>query len=93
MSAKQRERHKQLRYQAACEKEAEKYRDYYDDLDYDPDDYCWQCGGEGWLVAGEDLALDDPVNNCDWSMGVDAGEAGRCPCCRGSGSAEDCTYW
>jgi hypothetical protein len=67
-----------------------------DDFDYcsdDERDQCWQCGGDGYLIAGVDIDLDDPVNNCDWSMGVDAGEVGKCPCCHGSGLAKDCTYW
>lgn len=68
-----------------------------DDWDWGCDDgvdeSCWTCGGEGWLVAGEDKPLDDPVNNFDWSMDCEAGEIGKCPNCRGSGKAEDCWYW
>lgn len=54
------------------------------------DEACHTCGGEGWLIAGEDYPLDDPVNNCDWGMGVNAGEAGKCFNCKGSGKLEDC---
>lgn len=64
-----------------------------DDYIGDEQELCWQCGGDGYMVAGVDIDLDDPVNNCDWSMGCDAGEVGKCPCCHGSGKAKDCTYW
>lgn len=66
--------------------------DDFDDYD-DENATCWQCGGEKYLIAGEDIDVDDPVNGFDWSMGVNAGQVGKCPCCKGSGKAEDCTYW
>jgi hypothetical protein len=63
----------------------------YDDSERDDD--CWQCRGEKYLVAGEDIEIQDAVNNYDWSMGCHAGEVGKCPCCGGTGLAKDCTYW
>lgn len=58
-----------------------------DDFDYDPDRNCHYCGGEGWGVVGCDWDCDDPIN------GPYDGEIERCPCCHGSGKAEDCTFW
>lgn len=57
----------------------------YDDL-YDPEDdrECWQCGGDGWGIVGQDWS------GSDWNVD---GEIQRCPCCGGSGDAKDCTYW
>lgn len=49
-------------------------------------DECWQCGGEGWGIIGDDFPNMDPVNDPD-------GEVEKCPCCGGTGKAEDCTYW
>lgn len=48
---------------------------------------CHTCGGEGWGVVGSDWDSDDPIN------GPYDGEIERCPNCRGSGKAKDCTYW
>jgi len=48
---------------------------------------CWHCDGEGWGVIGDDWDSSDPIN------GPYPGEIERCPCCRGSGKAEDCTFW
>jgi hypothetical protein len=48
---------------------------------------CWHCGGEGWGIIGDDWESDDPIN------GPYPGEIERCPCCHGSGKAEDCTFW
>lgn len=48
---------------------------------------CWQCGGDGWGVLGDDFSNTDPL----WD-GPD-GQIVKCPCCHGSGKAEDCTYW
>jgi len=46
---------------------------------------CWQCGGEGCGVTGDDWSV-DPL----WEQ---EGVVADCPCCRGSGKAKDCTYW
>lgn len=73
------------------------YGDNQDDSAYDEcgcgmddcpqcDKWCWQCGGEGWGVRGDDWMNDDPVNDAD-------GVIERCPCCHGSGKAKDCCYW
>lgn len=68
------------------------------DQDFDDDDYgdgsqddphrkhCWLCHGDGWGLRGEDWENDDPVNEAD-------GEIERCPCCGGSGKAEDECFW
>ena len=59
-----------------------------DDCDYDGEDQlCHQCGGDGWGIVGVDWDSDDPIN------GPYVGEIEPCPCCGGSGKAEDCTYW
>jgi len=62
-----------------------------DDYPYDADGHdrraCWHCGGEGWGVIGDDWDSSDPIN------GPYPGEIERCPCCHGSGKAEDCTFW
>jgi hypothetical protein len=65
------------------------WEDDCDDEPHDPwmDDECWQCGGEGWGVVGNDWDSDDSIN------GPYPGEVQRCPCCRGSGKAKDCWYW
>lgn len=57
-----------------------------DDYDRDPDASCHYCRGEGWGLAGVDWGNDDPVNTPD-------GEVEVCPCCGGSGDADDCTFW
>lgn len=48
---------------------------------------CWQCGGEGSVMWGCDIDIGDPF----WDPGE--GEVTPCPCCRGSGNADDCLYW
>jgi len=48
---------------------------------------CHYCGGEGYGVVGCDWDSDDPIN------GPYEGEVQKCPCCHGSGKAEDCTFW
>lgn len=48
---------------------------------------CWQCDGQGWGIIGCDWDTRDAVN------GPYDGEVEDCPCCGGSGEAEDCTYW
>ncbi len=62
-----------------------------DDIEWDegePDDQCcYYCGVEGWGVVGCDWDSRDPIN------GPYDGEIERCPCCGGSGKAEDCTFW
>jgi hypothetical protein len=67
-------------------------RIYFDDNE--PDDSYWDescdchyCGGEGWGIVGTDWDSDDPIN------GPYPGEIERCPCCGGSGDADDCTFW
>ena len=57
------------------------------DDDYDDESRCWQCGGQGWGIVGVDWDCDDPIN------GPYDGECETCPCCGGSGQADDCTYW
>jgi hypothetical protein len=53
----------------------------------DPEDRCWYCGGEGWGIIGTDWDADDPIN------GPYDGAVEKCPCCKGSGRAKDCTFW
>jgi hypothetical protein len=56
----------------------------------DYDDYhmdCWQCGGQGHVIIGNDMDSPDPIN------GPYDGDIVECPCCGGSGLGEDCTYW
>lgn len=64
-----------------------------DDTDTDTDFYCDDerdlchfCGGAGSGVVGDDWDNDDPIN-------VDDGTFETCPCCGGSGRADDCTFW
>lgn len=60
-------------------------QDWYDG---DPDSqHCHYCGGEGYGMVGCDWDSDDPIN------GPYDGEIQKCPCCRGSGDAKDCTFW
>lgn len=58
-----------------------------DDDDGDRPRSCWYCGGEGYGIVGNDWDSDDPIN------GPYDGEIERCPCCGGTGQAEDCTFW
>ena len=53
--------------------------DYYDD---ETDQNCHFCGGDGYMMGDE---LDD------LDM-YDADKVYKCPCCRGSGDAKDCTF-
>lgn len=48
---------------------------------------CHYCGGKGHGIVGVDWESDDPIN------GPYEGESEECPCCGGSGSAEDCKFW
>lgn len=64
----------------------EELPDYWDD-DGEPQYNCHYCGGEGWGLVGTDWDSDDPIN------GPYDGESQECPCCHGSGKAEDCTFW
>ena len=59
--------------------------DYADD--FDELDRCHYCCGEGWGIVGTDWDSDDAIN------GPYDGETQRCPCCGGSGLAEDCIFW
>ncbi len=59
----------------------------YDDPDDDFDGDCHYCHGEGWYMVGVDHDCDDGVN------GPFDGEVVKCPCCGGTGDAEDCTFW
>ena len=59
--------------------------DSHEDPDNDPG--CHYCGGEGYGHVGTDWDCDDPIN------GPYDGEFMACPCCGGSGSADDCTFW
>ena len=54
--------------------------------DCDPDSECWQCNGEGYVIIGEEV----PARDIDLG---DEGKSRACPCCNGSGSAKDETYW
>ena len=59
-----------------------------DDDDYDDgDNECWYCHGDGSGMVGVDWDSDDLIN------GPYPGDVERCPCCRGSGLAKDCTFW
>ncbi len=58
-----------------------------DDFYYDDERNCHYCGGEGYGIVGTDWDSDDPIN------GPYDGEIEECPCCNGSGKAEDCTFW
>jgi hypothetical protein len=61
-------------------------QDYIDEGD--PDSHlCHYCGGEGRGIVGTDWDCMDGVN------GPYDGDVERCPCCNGSGKAEDCTFW
>ena len=62
----------------------EDYEDYYPE---EEERECWYCRGEGWGIVGTDWDSDDPIN------GPYPGEIEKCPCCHGSGNAEDCTFW
>lgn len=56
--------------------------------DRDPDEQrCHFCGGDGWGMVGCDWDSDDPIN------GPYDGDIDKCPCCGGSGNANDCTFW
>jgi hypothetical protein len=57
-----------------------------DDTDGDDDESCHYCGGWGYGVVGVDWDNDDPINEPD-------GAVEKCPCCDGSGRAEDCVFW
>lgn len=57
------------------------YEPEFDDCD-DPG-FCHFCGGER-MVEGSDMG--DPL----W---YDVDAFYECPCCRGSGMADDCTFW
>ncbi|MDE2101858.1 MAG: hypothetical protein KGL39_31720 [Patescibacteria group bacterium] len=58
--------------------------EYYDD---DRERACHYCGGAGWGIVGCDWDSRDPIN------GPYNGEVEECPCCGGTGNAEDCTFW
>ena len=47
---------------------------------------CHYCDGEGYGTVGVEFPCDDPL----WEA---EGTFKRCPCCHGSGKAEDCTFW
>ena len=55
--------------------------------DFDTDELCWYCDGEGFGIVGVDWDCDDGVN------GPYDGETETCPCCHGTGRADDCTFW
>lgn len=48
---------------------------------------CYYCGGDGWGIVGTDWDCSDGIN------GPYDGEIERCPCCGGSGKAEDERFW
>lgn len=47
---------------------------------------CHYCDCEGYGTVGIEFPCDDPL----WEA---EGTFKRCPCCHGSGKAEDCTFW
>jgi hypothetical protein len=57
-----------------------------DDLWWDDRELCSYCGGDGWGIVGCDWDSDDYIN------GPFHGEIQQCPCCNGSGKAEDMTF-
>lgn len=57
-----------------------------EDAFYDDDLTCWQCGGDGWGIVGDDW---DCIEY-GWDM---PGDIETCPCCGGTGNAKDCRYW
>lgn len=61
-------------------------RDYGEVTDYDEPHLCHFCGGDGWGIVGTDWDNDDPINQ-------PYGVVQECPCCHGSGKADDCTFW
>ena len=65
--------------------EYEEYNDRRDYEDFGQD--CHYCGGKGRGIIGVDWDSPDPIN------GPYDGESETCPCCGGSGDAEDCTFW
>ena len=65
--------------------EYEEYNDRRDYEEYGED--CHYCCGQGWGIIGVDWDSPDPIN------GPYDGESETCPCCGGSGRAEDSTFW
>lgn len=61
--------------------------DWDDESDHVGNNDCHYCGGDGYGIVGLDWDCDDGVN------GPYDGEVEECPCCHGSGKAEDCTFW
>jgi hypothetical protein len=60
---------------------------YEDGSDEGDNARCHYCGGQGWGFVGTDWDTDDAIN------GPFDGEMEKCPCCGGSGHAEDCVFW
>ena len=66
----------------------DEYDDYQDcDIDNSQRTRCYYCNGEGYGIVGTDWESDDPIN------GPYDGETTKCPCCHGTGKAEDETFW
>ena len=64
------------------------FEDFDEDfVDEDEDRTCHYCDGDGWGIVGTDWDSDDPIN------GPYDGKVQQCPCCHGSGKAEDATFW
>jgi hypothetical protein len=61
--------------------------DDYEYTDFAEDSCCHYCCGEGFGIVGTDWDSDDGVN------GPYPGDIEQCPCCGGTGKAEDCTFW
>lgn len=59
-------------------------------LEHSPEEaeeFCHYCDGQGWGIVGTDWDCEDAIN------GPYDGETERCPCCGGSGRAEDVQFW
>lgn len=94
-----RQRKSQARYSVTVASLNAEYWDDWDDIDdlefgddedFDPDgpgSRCHYCHGEGYGIVGLDWDCADGIN------GPYNGEIEKCPCCHGSGKAEDCTFW
>ena len=61
--------------------------DIYDEMWSEDMNDCHYCDGDGWGIVGVDWDSKDPL----W--GPRDGDIEECPCCHGSGKAEDCTFW
>ena len=60
---------------------------FFEQMYRDDNNLCWYCRGDRFGIVGVHWDSDDPIN------GPYDGEVERCPCCNGTGKAEDCTFW